>query len=157
MSSYYDGNVCLKNFLIDSYLYQYEYRISHPITSIVIQYTLVVGFLTNICKEILCMIVIDYDTRLYLFDIALFFGGVRQYHNLVHIIVYLLGFFMFVKLHMTRNESVMRWTQLLRVLRGECRPSTMTLFKFNMHKFDNFVKFSKILIQIVQNNSIHIM
>ena len=148
MSSYYNGNVCLKNFLIDSYLYHYKYRISHPITFIVIQYILVASFLVNICREFLCMFIIDYNTRLYLFDIALFFGGVRQYHNFVDIIVYSLGLYMFVKLHMTRNESVMKWTQLLRVLRGDCRPSTMTLFKFNMHKFDHFVKFSKILYKM---------
>ena len=148
MPKYYRGyNVCLKNFLIDIYLLESEYRISYPITFTVIQYFLIANYITNIFREILCLIVINYNT-LYLFDIALFFGGVRQYHNFVHIIVYSLGLYMFVKLHMTKDESVMRWTQLFRMLRGECQPSSLTLFKFNMHNLDKFVKFAKLIFKL---------
>ena len=149
MSDEYNGMVNLKNIIIDFYLYvRYELSVKNTNLFKLIRLTLILNYLFLIIKEILCMNTIDTTTRLYLFDIALFIGGVRQYNNFVNIIVYLLGLYLFAKLHTTRDESLMRWTQLFRVLRGECQPSTMTLFKFNMHKFDLFVRLSKLFYRI---------
>ena len=108
------------NLIFDYYISLIE---KHLVTSkprSLTKYIILFSFVVLILKDIHCLRVDahDMETRLRLFDVSLFLGGIRHYTIYMLLLAYLLTAHLFKTFHLNPDKSQFTWTQIMNYLRG---------------------------------------
>ena len=93
-----------------------------------IQIIQIVCYLINVIKFIICLFVTNYDIRLYLYDMTLFWKGISVYNNLVLMIGNLSGLVLFIICRSHINKTTIKWIELIEVVRGKINPGTNNMY-----------------------------
>ena len=93
------------------------------------EYFVFFSYFVVIISEIVCLYLEDKGTRLYLWDVALFIGGIRQYSAMVIIFAFIFAIFAFKYFHFTTDGRLMKWIELIEVINGTRNPKTVVFTK----------------------------
>ena len=83
-------------------------------------YFILFGFYFLIVKDIVCLRIneSDHQTRLYLFDLTLFMGGVKHFTMYAMILTWSAASLIFQYFHLTRDKKLMKWVEILEYITG---------------------------------------
>jgi hypothetical protein len=100
---------------IDDYLKDLNERINEKRKPLLKDYIIVVIYLLNVFKySVLLLNDFDYETRVLLYDIPMFLGGVQKYNTIVFLLGLLLGVYLHKMLYLTAGNStkLFVWTKI---------------------------------------------
>jgi hypothetical protein len=100
---------------IDDYLKDLNDRINEERKPFLKDYIIVVIYLLNVIKySVLLIKDFDYETRVLLYDIPMFLGGVQKYNTIVFLLGSLLGPYLHKMLYLTTGNSkkLFDWTKI---------------------------------------------
>jgi hypothetical protein len=100
---------------IDDYLKDLNERINEERKPFLKDYIIVVIYLLNVIKySVLLLKDFDYETRVLLYDIPMFLGGVQKYNTIVFLLASLLGAYLHKMLYLTADNSkrLFVWTKI---------------------------------------------
>jgi hypothetical protein len=100
---------------IDDYLKQLNDRINEERKPFLKDYIIVVIYLLNVIKyTVLLLKDFDYETRVLLYDIPMFLGGIQKYNTVVLLLGSLLGAYLHKMLYLTTDNSkkLFVWTKI---------------------------------------------
>ena len=126
----------------------YKYLAKNPqsLKIILIKYILLNSFILMIVRELLCLFSPDETTRLYLFDLSLFVGGIRQFTSMFMIFGLSFSVVLFKLLFLPRNEKYSKWTEIIAAVIGENNPGDFIILK---HDFAKLIKLKNIYTKFV--------
>ena len=114
----------VKNFLIDYYLDGFKKRREGRENKLIvlINYFTIISYFVCIFKYSLSFVFkLKYETKLLLFDISLFFGGIEKYNKIILICISIMGMGMNYKLRLSASQEIQEWTQLFELTRSRVR------------------------------------
>ena len=123
----------VKNIVIDTYLRQTVRKLYQNKKSSFREYLLFFNYFLIIIREIVCIHLEDKTLRLYLFDVTLFIGGVRQFNSLFVFLVCVMGIYTFKIIHFSTDVRLMKWIELFQVINGTKDPASIVLTKQKYH------------------------
>ena len=132
----------VKNIVIDTYLRQTVRKLYQNKKPSLREYLLFCNYFLIIIKELICIHLEDKRLRLYLFDVTLFIGGVRQFNSLFIILACVMAMVIFKSLHFTTEVRLMKWIELFQVINGTKDPANVVLTKqsYQLVKIRAFAK-----------------
>ena len=121
--------IVVNNIVVNNYLSFVRMKTNNNQKNSFVNYLILLSFYFIIIIEITCVFIDEKDlkTRLYVFDLTLFFGGVRRYTSYVMILAWSGASMLFKSLHMTRNNRLMKWIEIFEYING-----TKSLEIFNL-------------------------
>src|ERR1700761_8660886 len=137
----------VKNFLIDFYLDGFKKRRQKREKKVIVlinYFTLISHF---VCVFNYCFtysMKLKYETRLLLFDISMFMGGIEKYQKMLIIFTCILGIALNIRLRLTVTKHVTIWNQLFEMIRSKVRPLFITKNSDN-EVLNKLVKWARIL------------
>ena len=129
----------VKNIVIDTYLRQTVRKLYQNKKPSIWEYLLFYNYFVLVIKEIICIYLEDKRLRLYLFDVTLFIGGVRQFNRIVNILGFVFALYLFKVLHFTTDVRLMKWIELFQVINGTKDPALVVFTR----QLDHLVKIRK--------------
>jgi hypothetical protein len=109
----------VNNYLIDDYLNQLRKRLENVKNPNFKDYLFVFLYLFNVFKYILLLSVkFDYETRILLYDMSLFLGGVEKYNKIIILLINVMGLSLSQLFYLTQSKELMDWTKLFEMIRG---------------------------------------
>ena len=130
----------VKNIVINTYLRQTVRKLYQNKKPSIWEYFQFYNYFLLIIKEIVCIYFFeDKRLRLYLCDVTLFIGGVRQFNRIVIILGSVMSLYMFKVLHFTTDVRLMKWIELFQVINGTKDPALVVFTK----QPDHLVKIGK--------------
>ncbi len=109
----------VNNYFIDNYLNQLRERLENVKKNNFKDYLFILLYLFNVFKYILLLSVkFDYETRILLYDMSLFFGGVEKYNKIIILLINIVGLSLSKMFYFTHSKELMEWTQLFEMIRG---------------------------------------
>jgi hypothetical protein len=119
MSNKPENKSPVNNYFVDNYLNQLRARLEAIRNPNFKDYLFVLIYLLNVFKYILLLSVkFDYETRILLYDMSLFFGGVEKYNKIIILLINVLGLRLSIMFDFTQSKESMEWTQLFEMIRG---------------------------------------
>jgi hypothetical protein len=119
MSNKPENKSQVNNYFIDNYLNQLRKRLENVKNPNFKDNLFVLLYLLNVFKYILLLSVkFDYETRILLYDISLFLGGVEKYNKIIILLINVLGLSLSKMFYLTQSKELMEWTQLFEMIRG---------------------------------------
>lgn len=131
------------NFLIDSYLREINEISVQSRRTQIFKYLVILNYCLVILKDFASLYIKDQWLRVLLFDPTLFIGGIREYNSMVFMLAGILGIFMFKYLHMTSDQALLRWIDLLFIVKSELDPATVSITKYHLDDLDKVRLFAK--------------
>ena len=115
------------NFIIDFYLDEFRKRresksFKHLIIQSINYFTLISKLICIFALSLSFILKLKYETKLYLFDISMFFGGIEKYNRIMFILCLVFGFVLNIKLRLKKTDGIEEWTQLFQLIRSRVRP-----------------------------------
>ena len=110
-----------ENFLIDFYLkrFQKRYENNETTKTIIIYYLMNLCFVLILFKYVLCLFVrFDYQTSLYLYDMAAIIGGIPRYNSIYLICVWILGLYLNIKFTSKPDKNYLEFSKILDQISG---------------------------------------
>ena len=124
-------SIKIKHFLIDRYLHYLDEK---PLLIAVLEYALFCAYIVAIIGITICYYnVHDIESRLMWYDLTLYIGGIRLYNTIIMILLSIFGITMVKYLHLTNDKSLFKWTDTLRVVKGDLSSSSILLFRYDMN------------------------
>ena len=114
-------------------------------SSKLIKYILFTSNILILVKECVCLMTNDYQTRLYLYDLSLFLGGLRQFTNVFLILANFFSIKTFYNMYLRDDELKMKWLELIQVVVNYDFKQSLILFKHNMDKVTKVKRFASSL------------
>ena len=117
---------CARNNLIDFYLNCFDRRVKRKESSKLLSVGYVLAFIDIliIIKYVLTLFVkFNYQARLYLFDMSIFFGGIPKYISVNLCLTWIIGLIITFKFHMSKDLNF---------------KDILLVFNFINHNHDNF-------------------
>jgi hypothetical protein len=109
----------VNNYFIDDYLNQLRKRLENVENPNFKDYLFVFLYLLNVFKYILLLSVeFDYETRILLYDMSLFLGGVEKYNKIIILLINVMGLSLSQLFYLTQSKELMDWTKLFEMIRG---------------------------------------
>jgi hypothetical protein len=109
----------VNNYFIDDYLNQLRKRLENVKNPNFKDYLFVFLYLFNVFKYILLLSVkFDYETRILLYDMSLFLGGVEKYNKIIILLINVMGLSLSQLFYLTQSKELMDWTKLFEMIRG---------------------------------------
>ena len=139
------------NFLIDYYLDGFKKRREKRENKFIIfiNYLTLISYLVCLLKFSISFVFnFKYETKLLLFDISKFFGGIQKYNEIILINAVIMGIGLNYKLRLAVTKEIPEWNQLFEITRSKVRP----LFWIKRTKYDildNLLKSTKILYSLI--------
>jgi len=118
----------VNNYFIDLYLNASNKRVNINQKPFFIDYIIIMIYLFNLFK--LCipfMVELDFETRLIIYDLPMFFGGVEKYNTIVFVLTCIMGIYLHKMLFLITSKKLMVWTQLFEMTRGNVSPLKLGL------------------------------
>ena len=136
-------SIRIKHFLIDRYL---DYLDEKPLFIAVLEYVLFWAQIVSIINITICYYTAhDVESRLMWFDLTLYVGGIRLYDTIIFILTFYYGASMLKYFHLNNNKTLFKWTDILRVFKGDLSPMSISLFRNDIETFEKLSKIVKIL------------
>ena len=103
-------------------------RINTNKKNLIINYILLLFFYFIISKEISCLFIEESDlkSRINVFDLTLFFGGVRVYTSYVMILAWSAASMLFKFIHLNNDKRLMKWIEIFEYINGRKTLSKIT-------------------------------
>ena len=120
-------NESINNFLIDYYLdcitrRHERNRIKYLIIKSINYFTLI-SYLVCISTHFMGFIFkLKYETKLLLFDVSMFLGGIEMYNRIMLLLALIFGVCFNIKLRLKKTKVIEEWTQLFQLIRSRVRP-----------------------------------
>jgi hypothetical protein len=109
----------VNNYFIDNYLNHLRKRLENVKNPNFKDYLFVLLNLFNVFKYILLLsLKFDYETRILLYDMSLFVGGVEKYTKIILLLGNVFGLSLSKMFSFTQSKELMEWTQLFEMIRG---------------------------------------
>ncbi len=119
MSNKPENKSPVNNYFVDNYLNQLRARLEAIRNPNFKDYLFVLIYLLNVFKCILLLSVkFDYETRILLYDMSLFLGGVEKYNKIIILLINVFGLRLSIMFDFTQSKESMEWTQLFEMIRG---------------------------------------
>ena len=134
--------VKMNNILIDSYLRKINQKLFANKKPSIFEYILFSFYFIQIIHQFICLHVNDHATRLYLFDLNLFIGGIRQYNSSLFIFGSIFGLFMFKYIHFSTDKRLMKWIEVLELIREE---NDLVQLKFINDNYGDMARLKKVV------------
>ena len=108
----------MRNLLIDNYLNEFNRKQLNNKKASISEWIRVFIYFAVIIREIVCLNINDKQSRLYLADITLFIGGIRQFNHYTFIIYFTFALVILKLFHFSSDKHLMSWIKLLEVFNG---------------------------------------
>ena len=131
-----------KNIFFNHYLNLINNNLNKSHKKSIFDYILFICFVLMIIKEIICLQVIDRQTRIYLLDITLFLGGIRQYNAFVFILMWFCSLYSFKHIHLTKDKNLMQWVEVLEIINGTVNTNSITIIDISEQELKKFRMFA---------------
>jgi hypothetical protein len=119
MSNKPENKSPVNNYFVDNYLNQLRARLEAIRNPNFKDYLFVLIYLLNVFKYILLLSVkFDYETRILLYDMSLFLGGVEKYNKIIILLINVMGLSLSQLFYLTQSKELMDWTKLFEMIRG---------------------------------------
>ena len=145
-----DKNIFATNLLIDCYINSYKKRRQNSEKKIIIfinYFTIISNliFIFNLCLGLVFKL--KYETKLLLFDLSMFFGGIEKYNKIILIFTSILAITLNYKLRVEASEYIEQWVLIYEMMKIK----TMKLFleKRSSRTLNNLIKSIKIIFPIL--------
>ena len=86
-----------------------------------------------------------YETKLLLFDISIFFGGIEEYNKVILVFASFIGIAMNYKLRIEVSDYIEEWTDTYLLIRARVRPSFLNI---DNKILDQVAKLSNVLSRL---------
>ena len=118
-------NKSVNNFLIDFYLDGFKKRRQKRENKVIVLFNYFTLISYSVCFLNLCFtysLKLKFETKLLLFDVWMFMGGIEKYHKIVLIFCTILGIGVNIMLRLRVSKHVTDWTQLFEMIRSKVKP-----------------------------------
>jgi hypothetical protein len=96
----------VNNYFIDNYLNYLNRKLESYRKHYFIDYIIISIYLFNVFKNILLLFKkFDYETRILVFDVSLFVGGVEKYNKLILLLINIMGIRLNKMLYFTESKK----------------------------------------------------
>ena len=131
------------NIVIDSYLNQINRKHLNNKKSSITEWFLFSLFFVHIFKDILCIYLSDQIIRLYLCDLTLFVGGVRQFYSYIFINGFVMVAVIFMYYQLSDPKQLKLIFKPLEVVRGRVDPDTLIITRYfkSINKVRRYVRY----------------
>lgn len=140
-----------KSFLVDIYLNSFHRRFEKREEKLIILFNYFVIFLCLVFLiEFSLGLIIDfkYETKLYIFDITMFFGGIEKYNKIFCFFSVFLGFILVLKLRINAKQDTKEWMKLFETMRTTTRP-TFLVEEEEKQILEKVIKFAKPFYKLI--------
>ena len=140
----------MNNVVVNHCISSVKRRINNGKNS-VIDYILFLSFYHIVIKEIICLFIDDKDmtTRLNVFNLSLFFGGVQRYTSYVMILAWSGASMLFKFIHLTSDNRLMKWIEIFEYINSSKTLDKLTGVKLTPDKEDMLKYFCHINTKFV--------
>jgi hypothetical protein len=140
----------VNNYFIDNYLNYLNRKLESYRKHYFIDYIIISIYLFNVFKNILLLFKkFDYETRILVFDVSLFVGGVEKYNKLILLLINIMGIRLNKILYFTESKKLLNWTQLFEMIRGSIPPSSLGLDMSHREVITKFCKRATLLYRML--------
>ena len=142
--------IVVNNFLLNYYVRSVRRKVDQNHKNSVFDYIVLFGFFLTITVFGICLKTDDNNmkARLYLFDITLMIGGLRQYTLYILILIWTFSSLQYKYFHLTRDNKMMKWLDVLDYIIGRKTLADLAHLEITEEQ-DNFFKFiAKISVNV---------
>ena len=113
--------IVVNNFLMNYYVRSVRRKVDGNDKNSVKEYLVLIAFYLTITVFIICLMIDENNLRgrLYLFDITLILGGLRQFTLYLLIFAWTGGSFIYKYFHLTKDSKVMEWIEIFDYFKGD--------------------------------------
>ena len=131
----------INNWLIDFYLdgFKRRERRKEKSSTVFVKYLTIFCFVVNLTKTLLCFAPLSKTTKLVLFDIAAFIGGIELYNRILVTTAIIMGFILFFIFRIKEGSAHREWTQVFEMTRSR----VLHLFLTGNEQNDLLIKLMK--------------